>query len=75
MAHDRYISLEEIAAVLRVSHVTAWRAVKSGEIPGGLQVNGPNSAWRVDQREFKTFLAKSRKPAEQAEDPDEFKAR
>lgn len=55
---DRYATISEIAAELRLAPVTVWRKVKDGTIPG-IQLGGPRSAWRVDKRGYRRdFLAK-----------------
>lgn len=54
-----YVTIADIAAELRVSYDKARRLV-IGEI-GGLQLGGPHTAWRVDRRDYRDYLSKSRK--------------
>ncbi len=61
-----YVTLDEIAAELRISPDTARRAVISGRIKA-IQVNGPGSMWRIDRRDFREYLTKARKSADAAE--------
>ncbi len=56
---DKYVTLNEISAELRISPETARRAVLDGRIRG-IQVNGPHSVWRIEKRDYRAFLAKSR---------------
>lgn len=55
---DTYATLDETAAVLRVSRETARKAVLDGRIEG-FQVNGPGSLWRIPRRGLRN-LNKSR---------------
>jgi hypothetical protein len=67
VAADRFLTIEEIAAELRVSYGTAWRAAREGRIDGAMQIGGPHSAWRVERKGYRAFLEKSRKDGDAAE--------
>jgi excisionase family DNA binding protein len=54
---DRYLTLREVAAELRVSHETARKAVLDGYFKGN-QVRGPGSTWRVEAKDVRAFLRK-----------------
>lgn len=61
MTADRWSTIDEVAAELRISYCTAYRAVQDGRIPA-IQLGGPHSAWRVDRKGYRNFLAeKSRR--------------
>jgi predicted DNA-binding transcriptional regulator AlpA len=54
---DRYATISEIARELRLAPVTVWRKVKDGTIPA-IQLGEAHSAWRVDRKGYRDFLAK-----------------
>lgn len=57
-----FITLEEAAAVLRVTPNTIRRYMKDGDLLG-FQTK-PGSAIRIDSRDFSDFIAKGRRPEE-----------
>lgn len=63
---DRWKTLSEIAAELRISHETARRAILDGLI-SAKQVRGPGSAWRVDSKSYREYLGKSAKTRDAAD--------
>lgn len=67
---DRYMTLAEIAANLRISQETARRVVIDGKLEG-FQVRGPGSMWRIETRSFREYLSKSRKDGDAAENAAE----
>jgi excisionase family DNA binding protein len=69
---DRFITLDEAAAMLRVSPNTIRRSVMQGHIKG-MQVNGPGSVWRIDSHDFRDFISKSHKNADAADGAAEGK--
>jgi predicted DNA-binding transcriptional regulator AlpA len=71
---DRFMTLEEIAAELRVSYGTAWRAARDGRLQGAVQIGGPHSAWRVDKSGYRAFLEKSSKSGNAADNAAEGNA-
>jgi predicted DNA-binding transcriptional regulator AlpA len=54
---DRFATISEIAAELRLAPSTVWEKVRDGTIPA-IQLGGPHSAWRVDKRGYRDYLAK-----------------
>lgn len=62
---DRYATIGEIAAELRLAPATVWRKVQEGTIPA-IQLGGPHSAWRVEKRDYRDFLRKCRKDGDDA---------
>jgi len=63
---DKYATLDEVAAELRISPSTARRAILDGRIDG-FQVNGPHSVWRIPRRGLRELLVKSRSPGDAAD--------
>jgi excisionase family DNA binding protein len=53
--HGRMLTVEEAAARLGISRATAWRRIRSGELPA-VQLGGPRSAVRIDPRELERFV-------------------
>jgi hypothetical protein len=64
---DRYATINEIAAELRLAPGTVWRKVKDGTIPA-IQLGEAHSAWRVDRKGYRDFLAKCRKDGDAGTD-------
>ena len=54
---DKYLTLTEIAAELRISPETARRAALSGVFKA-VQVGGLGSAWRVEAKSFREFKSR-----------------
>jgi excisionase family DNA binding protein len=51
----RLLTLDEAARRLRVSKATVWRRVRNGSI-FAVQLGGPRSALRIDEREFEAWV-------------------
>ena len=51
----RMLTLDEVAELLALSRRTVERRVQAGEIPA-LQLGGPRTAIRVDERELRAWL-------------------
>lgn len=50
----RYLTLDDVAAYLSISHAQAYALVRSGELPG-IKLGG-RGVWRVDRNKLDDYL-------------------
>jgi hypothetical protein len=62
---DRYKTISEIAAELRVCYGAVWNQVQAGRLEA-VQLGGAHSAIRIPAKSYRDFLAKSRRSGDDA---------
>lgn len=63
---DRYKTINELSAELRVSYSAVWDAIQSGRLDA-LQLGGAHSAIRIPAKSYREYLSKCRKSTDAAE--------
>jgi hypothetical protein len=63
---DKYRTISELAAELRLSYSAIWNHVQAGSLDA-LQMGGAHTAIRIPAKSYRDFLAKSRKSGDAAE--------
>ena len=69
MAEQRFLTVDEAAAELRVSERTVLNWLRSGRLPG-MRLGGPKSGWRIERTDFERFLDELRRESAAGRDSE-----